>query len=120
MKTASLLRGSAGQRLPLFARRLPAQVLAMGIVSRRWAKRFIIGDTAESIIREVSCDLLLIKPANFGLRLGERCVRPLRCQPRATEADECDDANNPGHSRSRRWLGLLDAGLVCSGASADD
>lgn len=70
MKTVSLLRGSAAQRLPLFARRLPAQILAMGIVSRRWVKRFIIGDTAESIIREVSCDLLLIKPANFRLRLG--------------------------------------------------
>jgi universal stress protein E len=70
MKTASVLRGSAAQRLPLFALRLPAQVLAMGIVSRRWAKRIIIGDTAESIIREVSCDLLLIKPANFRVRLG--------------------------------------------------
>jgi len=70
MKSISILHGSVAQRLPAFTRKLPAQVLAMGIVSRRWLDRFIIGDTAESIIRDVPCDLLLIKPEGFRLRLG--------------------------------------------------
>lgn len=70
MKSISVLRGSVAQRLPAYTRKLPAQVLAMGIVSRRWLDRFIIGDTAEMIVREVSCDLLLIKPEGFRLRLG--------------------------------------------------
>ena len=52
------------------ARQLSAQMLAMGIVSRRWLRRFVIGDTAESVIRDVPCDLLLIKPESFRLRLG--------------------------------------------------
>lgn len=58
------------QALPALARKLPAQVLAMGIISRRWMKRIFIGDTAESVIRDTPCDLLLVKPHSFRLRLG--------------------------------------------------
>jgi universal stress protein E len=65
-----VLNGSVTDSLPALARELPAQIIAMGIISRRWLKRFVIGDTAESIIREAPCDLLLIKPDNFRIRLG--------------------------------------------------
>lgn len=75
MTSASLLHGSVTQRLPIFASNLPAQILAMGIVSRRWLKRFVVGDTAETVIRDVPCDLLLIKPEGFRLQL-----RPTRRQ----------------------------------------
>lgn len=72
-----LLRGSAAEGLPTLARKLAAQVLVMGLISRRWLNRVMIGDTAERIIREVPCDILLIKPANFRLRLGRRRKQPI-------------------------------------------
>lgn len=51
------------------AERLPAQMLVLGAISRRGLKRFAIGNTAERIIQRAPCDLLIIKPANFKLRL---------------------------------------------------
>lgn len=65
-----VLDGSVIDGVPALARELPAQVIAMGIISRRWLKHFVIGDTAESVIRDAPCDLLLIKPDNFRIRLG--------------------------------------------------
>lgn len=65
-----IVHGQVARSLPMLAERLPAQIVAMGIVSRRWMDRFVIGDTAEDVIREVPCDLLLIKSESFTLRLG--------------------------------------------------
>lgn len=65
-----LVHGNVAEVVPDLARELPAQIVVMGIISRRWMKRFVIGDTAETIVRDVSCDLLLIKPEGFRLRLG--------------------------------------------------
>lgn len=62
--------GDVAEAVPALARKLSAQVVAMGIISRRWLKHFAVGDTAESVIRNAPCDLLLIKPDNFRLRLG--------------------------------------------------
>ena len=53
------------------ARKLKAQLLVMGIISRRGLQRFAVGDTAEAIIRSTACDILLIKPDGFRLRLGK-------------------------------------------------
>jgi universal stress protein E len=65
-----VLDANVGDGVPALAHKLPAQIIAMGIISRRWLERFVIGDTAESVIRDVPCDLLLIKPDNFRIRLG--------------------------------------------------
>ncbi|HEY6642476.1 universal stress protein [Povalibacter sp.] len=70
VKSVHFVHGSVAKGLPEFASTLPAQILAMGIISRRWMERFVIGDTAETIIRDAPCDLLLIKPDGFQLRLG--------------------------------------------------
>lgn len=70
MKAIHVVSGNVAVSLPRFAHRLPAQILAMGIISRRWMKRFVVGDTAESVIRSLTCDVLLIKPSDFRLRLG--------------------------------------------------
>jgi universal stress protein E len=70
VKAVHVVHGNVAESLPKLARTLPAQILAMGIISRRWMKRFVIGDTAETLIRDVPCDLLLIKPDGFRLRLG--------------------------------------------------
>lgn len=70
VKAVHVTRGNVAESLTQFAGSLRAQILVMGIISRRWMKRFVIGDTAESIIRGLPCDLLLIKPSGFRLRLG--------------------------------------------------
>jgi universal stress protein E len=75
--TLHVLRGSAAEGLPALARKLAAQILVMGLISRRWLDRLLIGDTAERIIREVPCDILLIKPASFRLRLGRSRKQPM-------------------------------------------
>ena len=85
VKSVHLVHGGVAKSLPEFASTLPAQILAMGIISRRWMKRFVIGDTAEAIIRDVPCDLLLIKPDGFRLRLG-RTRREAVVLPKATTA----------------------------------
>jgi universal stress protein E len=63
-------RGRVAETAITLVQELDAQVLAMGIVSRRGLSRLLIGDTAAEIIRRVPCDLLLIKPKGFKLRLG--------------------------------------------------
>lgn len=72
-----VLRGSAAEELPKLARKLAAQILVLGLISRRWLDRLMIGDTAERIIRDAPCDILLIKPANFRLRLGRSRKQPV-------------------------------------------
>ena len=62
--------GRPEEALPSLARKLRAQVLVMGAISRRGLRRFAIGDTAERTIHASPCDLLILKPAGFSLRLG--------------------------------------------------
>jgi universal stress protein E len=72
-----VLSGSASEALAPLARKLDAQILVMGLISRRWLNRLMIGDTAERIVREAPCDILLIKPANFRLRLSRSRKQPI-------------------------------------------
>ena len=47
------------------ARRLSAAIVVMGAISRRGLKRFFIGNSAEQLLDELRCDLLVVKPARF-------------------------------------------------------
>jgi universal stress protein E len=47
------------------ARRLDAGIVVLGAVSRRGLKRLFIGNTAEQVLDELRCDLLVIKPRGF-------------------------------------------------------
>jgi universal stress protein E len=51
------------------AQKSRASMLIMGAVSRTRFKRFLIGNTAERILDELSCDILVVKPANFRSRV---------------------------------------------------
>jgi Universal stress protein family len=44
----------------------------MGAVSRSGLKRLIIGNTAEKVIDQVACDLLVVKPKGFGIHFPRR------------------------------------------------
>jgi universal stress protein E len=46
-------------------RRCEIDIMVMGAVSRRALKRILIGSTAEKILEQLPCDLLVIKSPNF-------------------------------------------------------
>lgn len=46
-------------------REIGAAIVVMGAVSRRGLKRVFIGNTAERLLDELTCDLLVVKPAKF-------------------------------------------------------
>jgi universal stress protein E len=59
------VEGDPAVRIPQLAKSWKADVLVMGAVSRRAMKRLFIGHTAERILDEVHCDVLVVKPASF-------------------------------------------------------
>ena len=58
------LGGVAGE-LQALTRRLRAGMVVMGAVSRSAITRIIIGNTAEKVLDELPCDVLVIKPRGF-------------------------------------------------------
>ena len=65
-----VLNGEVAAAVPQLAAELRAQILVLGAISRRGLRRFAIGNTAERIIDESPCDLLIVKPPGFKPRLG--------------------------------------------------
>jgi universal stress protein E len=51
--------------IPRAARRLRANLVIMGAVSRSGLKRVFIGNTAERVLPALPCDVLVVKPAKF-------------------------------------------------------
>lgn len=60
-----LLPGPTASELEALTRRLRAQILVMGAVSRSGIKRLFIGSTAERLLDHVPCDVLVVKPHGF-------------------------------------------------------
>jgi universal stress protein E len=50
------------EAISLVARRTRAAIIVMGSIARSGLKRAFIGNTAERIINDVSCDVLVVKP----------------------------------------------------------
>ena len=59
------LRGHPADRIPLFVKENDIDVLVMGSVARTGIAGFMIGNTAENIIQQLSCSLLTLKPHGF-------------------------------------------------------
>jgi universal stress protein E len=51
------------------ARRSRSAIVVMGAISRSGIKRWLIGNTAERILDDLRCDVLIVKPANFRNRV---------------------------------------------------
>lgn len=64
-----LLDGSPDVLLPAAARRLRAGTVVMGAMSRRGLKRVFLGNTAERLLDDLRCDVLVVKPPRFPARL---------------------------------------------------
>lgn len=61
--------GEPVQQIVCHARRLQADLLVMGAVARSALKRLLVGSTAERVLDEVTCDVLIAKPSDFNPRL---------------------------------------------------
>jgi nucleotide-binding universal stress UspA family protein len=59
------LKGWARQEIPALAKRLRVDCIVMGTVARTGVRGFFIGNTAESILGQIDCSVLAIKPPGF-------------------------------------------------------
>lgn len=59
------LKGRAEERIPAFVRSRGVDILVMGSVARTGIAGFLMGNTAENIMRELSCALVALKPKGF-------------------------------------------------------
>ncbi len=53
-------------------REIGSGIVVMGAVARSGLKRLIIGNTAEKVLDDLPCDLLIVKPKPFHRRVGGR------------------------------------------------
>lgn len=60
-----LIKGGARKEIPELAKQLQADVIVMGTVARTGVPGFIMGNTAETILSQINCSVLAIKPADF-------------------------------------------------------
>ena len=75
-----LLDTDPGFAIPHMARKLGADLVVMGAVSRSGLKRVFIGNTAERVLEALPCDVLVIKPTRFPRRVS-RASRGMRVVP---------------------------------------
>ena len=60
-----LLKGAARREIPALAKRLGADCIVMGTVGRTDVRGLIMGNTAETILEQLDCAVLAIKPQGF-------------------------------------------------------
>ena len=60
-----LLKGEAREEIPALAKRLQVDCIIMGTVARTGIRGFIMGNTAETILDQIDCSVLAIKPPGF-------------------------------------------------------
>jgi universal stress protein E len=60
-----LVDGDVTACLPSFLRADPVDIVAMGVLSRSFLRRILIGDTARRLLDELTCDVLIVKPPGF-------------------------------------------------------
>jgi universal stress protein E len=67
-----LLAQHAVDAIPQLARELNCGIVVMGALSRSGLKRLFIGNTAERLLDDLPCDLLIVKPPAFATRLARK------------------------------------------------
>jgi len=60
-----LVKGWARKVIPALAKQIEADLVVMGTVARTGVPGFITGNTAESILNQIDCSVLAIKPTGF-------------------------------------------------------
>jgi universal stress protein E len=64
--------GEVASELESVVRRTKAAIVVMGAVSRSGLRRVFIGNTAETVLDRLSCDLLVVKPRSFVTQVPKR------------------------------------------------
>ena len=67
-----LLLGDVPSALAATVRRTRAGLVVMGAVSRSALRRLLIGNTAERVLDELTCDVLIVKPRGFKTTVPRR------------------------------------------------
>jgi universal stress protein E len=65
MPQSHLVKGQARKEIPALAKQLSCDLLVMGTVARTGIPGFIMGNTAETILNQIDCSVLAIKPPGF-------------------------------------------------------
>jgi universal stress protein E len=73
-----LLVGHAVDAIPALARKLRCDLVVMGAVSRSGLKRLAVGNTAEQLLDDLPCDLLIVKPPAFASSIPKHVRGPQR------------------------------------------
>jgi nucleotide-binding universal stress UspA family protein len=60
-----LVKGSARKEVPGLAKELAVDCIVMGTVARTGIRGFIMGNTAETILEQIDCSVLAVKPEGF-------------------------------------------------------
>lgn len=60
-----LVKGSANKEIPALAKQIEADLIVMGTVARTGVPGFIMGNTAETILNQINCSVLAVKPPGF-------------------------------------------------------
>ena len=60
-----LLKGLPGEVIPRFAHQHQIELIVMGTVSQSRVAGLIMSDTAENVLRQVDCSVLVVKPEGF-------------------------------------------------------
>ena len=71
-----LLARHAVDAIPELAGDLDVGIVAMGALSRSGLKRLFIGNTAERLVDQLSCDLLIVKPPAFASHVAPKSRGP--------------------------------------------
>lgn len=66
-----LVKGWARKEIPLLAKQLNTDLVIMGTVARTGIPGFIMGNTAETILNQIDCSVLAIKPPGFVTPVSE-------------------------------------------------
>ena len=60
-----VIKGSVRKEIPNLAKRIDADIIVMGTVARTSIPGFFMGNTAESILSQINCSVLAVKPSGF-------------------------------------------------------
>lgn len=60
-----LLKGSPRKVIPAFSKEIKADLVVMGTVARTGISGFFMGNTAETILNQLDCSVLAVKPQGF-------------------------------------------------------
>ncbi len=71
-----LLISHAVDAIPVLARKLGCDLVVMGALSRSGLKRLAVGNTAERLLDDLPCDLLIVKPPAFATAVPAKSRGP--------------------------------------------